>query len=152
MAHGKGLQWNIISVGTHGFSNRTAGLGTTGYNFTLVMRLAYAVERADLIHYANDVSGMTAFQRQGDTFLLRVGKEIFISALKFLLLAWRLYLDSPPPTFPKQVTAHIHSNGLFAPPFYRWRAALNSNFTTVCDGGWRGGWTDQYFIPLYIVR
>jgi hypothetical protein len=30
----------------------------------------------------------------------------------------------------------------------RRRAALRTNFTTVCDGGW----TDQYFIPSYVVR
>jgi hypothetical protein len=64
--------------------------------FTFVLRLAYAVGRANLIQYANEVRGMTAFRRQGDTLLVRVGKGIFTSALKFLLFAWRLYLEGPP--------------------------------------------------------
>jgi hypothetical protein len=42
---------------------------------------------------------------------MKGGKEdISLRLLKFLLV-WCLYLVGPP---PKQVTAHIHSNGLFA--------------------------------------
>lgn len=91
------MQWNIIATGTHGFWNRTAGLVTTAYNFTFVLKLAYVLGRPNLIQYANEAIGMTTFQRQRDTFLVRVGKEIFTWALKFLLFAWRLYLEGPPP-------------------------------------------------------
>lgn len=110
-------------------------------NFAFVLRLAYALRSVDLIHYANEVGGMIAFQRQGDAFMRGWERRYFTSAFEVSAACLvSVSRGSSPQTSNCSYTFKL----FVCAPMYQWRAALNSNFTTICDGGW----TDQYFIPL----